>query len=363
MNPVSEGVEATAATAGDALLRADTEELPRACGGVVGTARLRERPEDFQVVELPRVAPSGDGEHSWLYLRKRASNTAWVARQLARHAGVPLSAIGYAGLKDRNAVTEQWFSVHLPGRADPDWSQLDSEALQVLQVCRHSRKLKTGTLRGNRFHIRLRHAQVDADQLDQRLRCVRSRGFPNYFGAQRFGRDGGNLAAAAQLLFGERRRVPRQQRSLYLSAARSALFNRVLAVRVADDTWDRPLPGEVLQLAGRSACFVAQSVDAALLQRVETGEIHPTGPLCGSGDQLTLSEAAAIEQCALSGCERWIEALRRLRVDAARRPLRALPADLSWQVEGADWLLTFSLPAGAYATSLLAELVEQAPPR
>jgi len=346
--------------ADDPLLQqaAAWQELPCAWGGPLGSGRIRVVPEDFQVLEIPSVSAAGDGEHSWLRVRKRDSNTQWVARELARHAQVPLSAVSYAGLKDRHAVTEQWFSVHLPGRPDPDWQALDNDAFQVTQALRHTRKLKTGTLRGNRFAVRIRGLNAAPEQLQSRVQQLATHGFPNYFGSQRFGHDGGNLAAAAQMLFGRTRRLPRHQRSLYLSALRSALFNRVLAARVADGSWNTALPGEALQLEGKSACFVADAVDAALRQRLQALEIHATGPLCGAGDALTRGVAAQYEQQALQPCEHWIEALRRLRVSAARRALRVVPGDLSCDSDAdGNPLLTFFLPAGAYATSLLREVV------
>jgi tRNA pseudouridine13 synthase len=337
-------------------------DLPCAWGGPVGSGQIRTAPEDFRVVEVASVSPAGEGEHSWLYVRKRDSNTQWVARELARHAQVPLSAVSYAGLKDRNAVTEQWFSVHLPGRPDPDWQVLEGGAFQVLRAVRHSRKLKTGTLRGNRFAVRIRGLDAAPEQFEQRLQQLAGGGFPNYFGNQRFGHDGGNLAAAAQLLFGRRGRVSRHQRGIYLSAVRAALFNRVLAARVADGSWNTALPGEALQLQGKSACFVADDVDTVLLERLRALEVHPTGPLCGEGDALARSSAAQCEQHALRSCAHWIAALQRLRVSAARRALRVVPGDLRCAPdEQGTPVLEFFLPAGAYATSLLREILRLDP--
>jgi tRNA pseudouridine13 synthase len=334
------------------------DDLPCAWGGAVGSGRIRTAPEDFRVVEVASVVPAGAGEHSWLYVRKRGSNTQWVARELARHAQVPLSAVSYAGLKDRNAVTEQWFSVHLPGRPDPDWETLDSDAFQVLRAVRHSRKLKTGTLRGNRFVVRIRRFDAPREHFERRLQQLAAGGFPNYFGHQRFGHDGSNLAAAAQLLFGRRGRVSRHQRGIYISAVRAALFNRLLAARVADGSWNTALPGAALQLQGKSACFVAEEVDTVLLERLRALEVHPTGPLCGAGDVLACGHAAHYEQDVLQSCGHWIAALQRLRVSAARRALRVVPGDLGCAPdEQGNPVLEFFLPAGAYATSLLREIL------
>lgn len=333
-------------------------EQPAAWGGPAGRGRIRAVPEDFQVFEVPLATPCGEGEHCWLQVRKRGCNTAWVAQQLADFAGVPLSAVSYAGLKDRHAVTEQDFSVHLPGRPDPDWQSLQHPDFGVLSARRHSRKLKTGTLLGNRFVLRIRELDYNPALLRQRLAQVAAGGFPNYFGSQRFGRDGGNLEQAARMFAAPRRRIARSKRSIYLSAVRSALFNRVLAARVGTDCWNRALPGEALQLDGKSACFVADTVDEETRLRVQGLELHPTGPLCGGGDSLCRGDALAFETAQLENFGDWIEALRRARVDASRRALRAVPRDLSWQEENAGCArLSFYLPAGCYATSLLDELL------
>jgi tRNA pseudouridine13 synthase len=356
-------MRASPLAAADLLLRQDPGSLPCAWGGPVGRARIRVFADDFRVVEMPRVTPSGQGEHCWLYVRKRDSNTPWVARELARHARVAPSAVSYAGLKDRRAVTEQWFSVHLPGRPDPDWQSAGGDAFQVLEAVRHARKLRTGTLRGNRFRLRLREVHALADAVEQRMQRMRTSGFPNYFGAQRFGRGAGNLAMAAQLLFGPGVRIPRQQRSLSLSAVRAALFNRVLATRVSDGSWAGVLPGEALQLEGRSALFVAETADVEL-ERVRAGEVHPTGPLCGAGDTPVCGGAAQYERRVLRPCAHWIDALERFGVDAGRRALRVMPQDLACRAgPGGDLVVEFSLPAGAYATSLLRELLHVEEPR
>ena len=330
----------------------------RAWGGPVGEGRIRTVPEDFQVVEVPLATPCGEGEHGWLYVRKRSSNTQWVARQLARFADVPPSAVSYAGLKDRHAVTEQWFSVHLPGRDDPDWAALQHPDFSVLSATRHLRKLKTGTLRGNRFELRVRDWQADRKQVQQRLEQLRDGGFPNYFGEQRFGRQGDNLGEAAQLFQQPKRRVPRAKRGIYLSAVRSALFNRVLSARIESGLWNQGMPGDALQLDGKSACFVADRIDEETQQRLDALELHPTGPLCGNGETLCRDAALVFETEQWLGYEDWIDGLKRARLTAARRALRVVPRDLQWSEESdGTWRLAFFLPAGSYATSLLAELV------
>ncbi len=336
-----------------------SRHLEHAWGGPVGSGRIRVTAEDFRVTEVPLVTPCGEGEHCWLRVRKRDSNTQWVASQLAKFAGTPLSAVSYAGLKDRHAVTEQWFSVHLPGQSGPDWTMLQHAEFQVLSVSRHQRKLKTGALLGNRFELRIRELNADTDKLQERLRELAAGGFPNYFGAQRFGLQDSNLDEAARLFQQPRRRVPRAKRSLYLSAVRSALFNRVLAARVAAGSWNQAIPGDALQLEGRSACFVADVMDGEIQQRLAALELHPTGPLCGDGDPLCRGAALAFENEQLQPFQDWIEGLRRARLAVARRALRVIPRDLGGAPAGdGSWVLEFYLPAGSYATSLLSEILD-----
>jgi len=334
-------------------------ELPTAWGGVLSPARLRLQPEDFQVFEVPHVEPGGAGEHCWIHVRKRNSNTQWVARQLARFAQVSPSAVSYAGLKDRRAVTEQWFSVQLPGRPDPDWQSLPQEDFEVLRAVRHQRKLKTGALKGNRFRLRLHDVDAAADDVEQRLRQLACGGFPNYFGQQRFGRDAGNLAEAQALFRRPRSRLSRHKRGLYLSAVRAALFNQVLAARVDDGSWNRAMAGDALQLEGKSACFVAEVVDDEIETRLQALEVHPTGPLCGDGEVLARGRAAQYEAGQLQAYGGWIDGLQRFRLAAARRALRVRPGDLNWRFDAdGSYVLEFFLPAGCYATSLLREVFD-----
>ena len=177
---------------------------------------------------------SGEGEHVFLTVRKRGRNTQEVARAIAKLSGVPQVAVGYAGLKDRHAVTTQHFTVQLPGREAPDWALLEDDSLQILSAERHHRKIRRGGLRGNRFVIRVDSARGDRDLVEQRLQRIARAGVPNYFGSQRFGRDGQNLVRVAELFAGRGRRPGREQRGLLLSAARAQLFNRVLQARVED---------------------------------------------------------------------------------------------------------------------------------
>jgi tRNA pseudouridine13 synthase len=277
---------------------------------------------------------------------------------LARCAGVPLRDVSYAGLKDRQAVTEQWFSVHLPGSATPDWSKLGSADVSILREARHSRKLRRGALRGNRFRITVHDLVTDPGLLRQRLETIAAAGVPNYFGEQRFGRNGSNLRTAERFFGNTHMRLSRHQRGLVLSAARSLLFNAVLSRRVSEGSWNLALPGDAMQLQGSHSYFVATVVDAELQQRVAEHDVHPTGPLHGRGTAAVEAEVLALESAVLAGYPAWQAGLEAAGLKQERRALRLILDKLEWTQPATDVLcLEFSLPAGAYATSVLRELL------
>ncbi len=341
------------------MLEQAIHSLARAHGKPVASGTIRHAAEDFRVTELPLLEPAGSGEHTWVRVRKRNANTPVVAERLAKIAGVHPRNVGFAGLKDRHAVTEQWFSVHLPGCDDPDWAQLNDENTRVLQHARHARKLQRGALRGNAFRLVIRDLRGDRELLGQRLDQVRNAGVPNYFGAQRFGRDGSNLCNAERLFANPRLRLSRNQRSLALSSVRALLFNRVLSERIALGCWDSPLKGDAMQLDGSHSFFIVDSIDDDLLRRVRELDVHPTGPLCGSGETPVRGECLALESAVLADYGTWLEGLAAAGVRQARRALRVVPADFSRDWPTDDCLeLTFSLPAGSYATAVLRELID-----
>jgi tRNA pseudouridine13 synthase len=316
-------------------------------------------PEDFVVEEDLGYQASGDGEHVFLRVRKRGRNTHEVARALARHAGVPQAAVGYAGLKDRNAVTTQHFTVQLPGRAAPDWSSLEDDSLEVLDMQRHRRKIRRGGLRGNRFQIRLRELEGERAAVERRLTAIRLGGVPNYFGSQRFGRDGQNLGRVTELFAGRLRRPGREQRGLLLSAARAQLFNCVLAARVAEASWERALAGDVMLLAGSQRQFMFDAQDQSIATRLARLDIHPSGPLCGRASRALAPQAAAaaVEERALAEWSEWRDGLVGFGLDSDRRALRLAVDDLRWTWQEDTLELGFTLTAGAYATAVLREIV------
>jgi tRNA pseudouridine13 synthase len=331
-------------------------ELPRAYGAPPIKANLRRTPEDFRVDEILGYDADGEGEHALLWVEKRGANTDWVAKELARFAGVPPLNVGYAGLKDRHAVTRQAFTVQLAGKPDPDWSTFPHEDVKVLAATRHKRKLKRGALRGNRFVLVLRDVGGDKARAEEVLHAIATRGVPNYFGEQRFGREGGNIAQARAMFAG--RRVDRDKRSILLSAARSHIFNSVLAARVERDAWDKPLDGEIWSLAGSRSWFGPEPFEEILAARLAQGDIHPSGPLWGDGEPPTTAVAGELERSVAAASGDLTEGLAKARMEQERRPLRLMPKDLRWRWLDDETLeLAFELPAGAYATVVARELI------
>lgn len=332
-------------------------ELPRAFGDTVLTAQIRVAPEDFFVAELPAFEPTGEGEHLLLTIEKRGLNTAFVAKELARWAGIPEMGVSYAGLKDRHAVTRQRFSVHLPKKIAPDFAALQVEGLKILESTWHNRKLPRGALAGNRFVLVLHNIEGDRDAIESRLAQIAARGVPNWFGEQRFGHGGGNIAKALAMFGG--RRVKRDERSILLSAARSELFNRVLTARVGDGCWDRPLDGEVWMLDGSRSVFGPEPWNDELARRLADFDIHPSAPLWGAGELRSTGECARIELAAMSDdvSLRLRAGLEAAEMKQERRALRLKVAEPAWQWLDATALrLSFALPPGTYATAVLHEL-------
>lgn len=321
------------------------------------SADLKQSPDDFVVIEQPVCLPDGAGEHVWLYIRKRMRNTQDVAKVIARWAGVKVRDVSYAGLKDRWALTEQWFSVQLPGKETPELGSGWPDGVEVLELHRHSRKLRRGALTGNRFQITLRRCVGDQEAVQQRIDLISSEGLPNYFGEQRFGQGGGNLDQAKKLLLERKRIRDRGLESIILSAARSYLFNLVLQARLEQQSWMTPQAGDLVMLDGSRSTFPVDGNQEDLVKRLASADVHLTGPLPGRGtDQLEISD---IEKAVLAEYTDWVSGLARLRVDADRRALRVMPKALTskW-LNDSDLRLEFSLPAGSYATAVLREIAD-----
>ena len=313
-------------------------QWPSAYPASGASATLKLLNQDFIVTELPLQLPSGEGEHIWLDVEKNGANTAFVAQQLAEAAGVQERDVGYAGLKDRYAVTRQWFSIYLPKGETPELTQLAHPEFKVLSQTRHVKKLRPGDLQGNRFRIVLRDVTGDPDAMkaiEANLRAIASQGVPNYFGAQRFGFEGGNLEQGRAMLAREIRVRNPKKKGIYLSAVRSFVFNEVLALRIQQGLWGKTLPGDVMDDAGL-----------------------PTGPLWGRGRVSTTGEAQVLENGVAERHATLCDGMEHAGLDQERRALVARPVDLSWEWPQAQQLvLSFSLPAGNYATSVLNEVL------
>ena len=326
-------------------------------GAPVISARFKVEPEDFVVREWLGFEPDADGDHMLVTVRKRGANTLWVAKQLARFAKADVRDVGFAGLKDRQAVTEQAFTVPSKNLQPHDWLNCQGEGYQVIAATRQRRKLRRGAHKGNDFDIVLRDVCGDLAVLRQRLEAIEQFGVPNYFGAQRFGHDGHNLHMAEDWLINGQEIRDRVQRGFALSAARSYLFNEVLQARVCNGTWNQLLVGERANLNGSNSVFSVTELDNTLIQRCAEFDIHPTGPLWGRGELSVTDAVAAVETQVMAQHPLWAEGLARAGLEQERRALRMWVRNLSWTLEDSRLILHFRLHRGAFATAVLAELL------
>lgn len=305
------------------------DALPRAYPIAATSGTLRASVEDFLVDETLAFVPTAAGEHLLLRIEKRGVNTEFLADALARTYGVPRVAVSFAGRKDRRAVARQWFSVHTVSDAEPELPA----GCELLAQTRHARKLRRGEIESNAFTIRICDLLGDRTSLGARLALLAANGVPNYFGPQRFGRDGANLARAEHYLANHRRiRVSAFERGLHLSVARAFLFNAVLAHRVADDSWRHCLPGEPLTT--------------------------PSGPLWGRGRPPAQGRVAELEAAALHPFAHWLTPLEHVGLVQERRALALQTRAFEWQCDGKTLELRFALGSGQYATSVLREIGE-----
>lgn len=333
--------------------------LPRVYEPALEGGVLRTLAEDFHVDEDLGFDLNATGEHLWIRVRKTNANTAWVARKLSEITGVKQKDIGFAGLKDRHAVTTQWFS--LPDTAHSiDLSEGSlAPDIEILDITRHSRKLRRGALKGNHFRIRVREAQGSAADVQQAVGKIRTEGVPNYFGEQRFGHEGQNIEQALGLFQGTYRPRNKNEKGLLISAARSELFNQVLSARVEQENWNLPLMGDVFQLDGSNSVFAADEIDEEIKGRVSRHDIHPTGPLWGRGRLMSHSGVGELEQGVAASMPELRDGLEHAGLKQERRSLRLPVPDLQVEQETtSSWMFGFFLPSGCYATSVMRELVD-----
>jgi tRNA pseudouridine13 synthase len=324
---------------------------PRAFGDVVGDGSIRVEPEDFIVEEDLGFAASGSGQHVLLKVRKRNANTQWVARELAKVCGCRPMDVGYAGLKDRRAVAIQWFTVPRSPQSLEAWVRVATAEFEVLEAYAHARKLPRGALAGNRFSIRVRNVEVDA-RLSERMEQIKRCGVPNYFGPQRFGRDGGNLEPVADGL----RSLRQAERGFVLSAARSLIFNGVLAERIREGSWHQLEAGDLANLDGRGSIFPVDEIDPTLRERSERLEIHATGPMWGLGAPASGGRVLELETRTAAELAPATQLLEEAGMDQERRSLRLAVRELEWRCEPTSVLIQFRLARGGFATTVLREI-------
>lgn len=344
------------------MIEAHLETLSYLNGEPQVQGSYKQQPSDFQVIELLDVDADEHGEHQWLWVSKKGANTTFVARQLADFAGLNERDVSYAGLKDRNAETCQWFSVQLPGKKMLDWQHLEHPEFRIEKAIRRTKKIKTGLHRGNAFRLRLRHVS-NTSVLIERWKQICVQGVPNYFGEQRFGREGQNLTKAKAWLSGEisnkkARKWSRQQQGMLLSSVRSYVFNELLSERIRAQRL-QPEVGDFMLLSGSRSFFQVGEIDSILLERWQSGDIKLSGPLPGGYPEPWQEHLSPFEYTQMATYAPFIEGLQQKRVDLARRALLLQLEDANLEVvDDATVDVSFSLPKGSFATSVLRELMQ-----
>ena len=336
-----------------------TAQLPYVHGVPEAQGVIKLTPTDFIVEEVLGFEASGDGEHAFVHVEKAGENTDIVAKQQARFCGVKLRDVSYAGLKDRHGLTTQWFSIQLPGKEDPEWSDFNTPSMRVLTATRNARKLRKGALKGNRFSLCLRHLTVSPEALEERLLAIQRDGVPNYFGPQRFGHQGDNTERARQLFKDNGQRIDAHRRGLFLSAARSQIFNDLLAIRVKEQNWNQWVEGDVFMFEDSKSFFIPDPNDQAIKDRMAMKIIHPSGVMVGQALSAATGSARLIEEAIEHQHLDLIEGLRQAGLETQRRPFRLCPQNLTYERLSEDALkVSFTLPSGSYATTVLRELLK-----
>jgi len=340
-------------------------------GGPLFTATIKQQLSDFKVFESLSFEPSNSGEHTLLHLEKTGLNTAFVAEALAKYGKLPLRNVSYAGRKDKYATTSQWFGIYHGGSAKADWSGFTMEGVKILHITQNERKLRTGAIKANRFEIVLRNIdKLDQHALLARIEKIRQQGVPNYFGNQRFGeliksdgtvQLGGNLNLAEKLVNGEDIRN-RNKKSMAISALRSWLFNHFVSKRISELDYQLLLDGDALSLSGSNSFFIHNSQDFELLantqERLTQGDVLITAPLWGEGELDSQREARLFEQKVADEYQLVCNALENLKLSQQRRSILLFVEDFTTQISDNSAVLSFSLPSGCFATSVLREIAD-----
>lgn len=323
------------------------------------SGQIKQQVEDFKVVEQLGFTPSGSGEHLFLFIQKSNLTTHQLIEKIAQETGVPARQIGYSGLKDKQAVTQQWISVQLPGcKQIPAITQ--TEQLQILQTQWNDKKLRIGTHKSNRFDIVIRNITGQCDNLDAVLNQIKSFGFANYFGEQRFGKQQDNVDQALKVLNNrhKNKRLSRTKKSLYLSSLRSELFNQILTKRIQQDIWLQPVDGDAYMLAGSQSVFTEALTDE-ILQRYKEFDVHCGVTLFGTGENRLCDEALAIENEVIPSNPDIRDTLLDNKIKRSFRANRAIAKNLKVQYlpDQAEIHVQVELDKGVYLTTLLSHLV------
>lgn len=337
--------------------------------GPLFTATIKQKLSDFTVYETLSFEPSNSGEHTLLHIEKTGLNTAFVAEALAKYGQLPLRSVSYAGRKDKYATTSQWFGIYHGSSTKPDWSGFTMDGVRILNITQNERKLRTGAIKANRFEIVLRNIDnLNEQALLARIDAIREHGVPNYFGNQRFGelikadgsvQLGGNLSLAEKLVNGEDIRN-RNKKSMAISALRSWLFNHFVSNRITHLAYQELLNGDALSLSGSNSFFIHDQEDQSLLsttkKRLSEGDVLITAPLWGEGELNSKFDAHIFEQKTADEHAQVCNALASLKLSQQRRPILLFVEDFTAQISDNSAVLSFSLPSGCFATSVLREI-------
>lgn len=322
--------------------------------------KLKVEPQDFIVTEHHDMSFTGSGEHLWFKVEKRDCNTAWVATQLASACKVPARQVGFAGLKDRHAITQQWFSVQLPKiKAIDDITAKLPNGIEILEHHYHQSKIKRGQLSFNAFDILIRDISGDRAQIEANISAIQQSGVPNYFGPQRFGHHMNNIQQAEDWFEGRIRVNNRNKRGILISAARSHLFNLMVAARIKQGIWDQSIDGDVMQLEGTHSWFPASAATTTeVSDRLAALDIHISAALWGEDAVQSSGECAVMEQQIAQQYPSFLKGFGAHRVKQDRRSVRVVPQQFSHQWQEDALRLSFNLKPGAYATGVIREVLK-----
>lgn len=323
-------------------------------------AKLKAQPEHFKVNENLGFEFTGSGEHLMIHIRKTGENTTFVANEIAKVCGVKSKDVSWAGLKDRHAVTQQWLSVYLP-KGEPDFSAFLEQypSVQILQTTRHHQKLRPGDLIGNQFELVLSEVS-DVEGVLKRLESIVQEGVPNYFGAQRFGHDGNNLSEARRWGKDNVRTRNQNQRSLYLSTARSWIFNQIVSDRITQGVINQFIEGDIAFEHGEEILLT----DALLNdfnKKLQQNKVEITAALAGDNALPTKGAALILESHHLDNEPDLMALIRGNRMRHDRRSVILKPQYMAWETQENTVTLRFELNAGCFATSIVRELIEEIP--